>query len=272
MFEERWHGRHREGVRLWCLDVGAMEAPPVVLLHGLAGYAAEWAETASWLAHGHRVVAPEQRGHGRSERAPDDVSRTAFVEDVEMWLEELGLAQAVVVGQSLGGHTAFLLAARRPDLVRGLIVAEATPEADPDAPEVVRRWLESWPVPFASDTDAAGFFGGESLRARTWADGLERRGDGLWPAFDDEVMIAALADVSVASYWDEWRRVRCPTLLVRAAGVEGRDVYERMIAEAPSASLVEIADAGHDVHLDRPDLWREQLTTFLDKLGPLDRL
>jgi pimeloyl-ACP methyl ester carboxylesterase len=256
-------------VALWCLDIGAVEAPPVVLLHGLAGYAAEWTETASWLAHGHRVVAPEQRGHGRSERTPDDVSRTAFVEDVEMWWKELGLAQAVVVGQSLGGHTAFLLAARRPDVVRGLVVAEATPAADPDAADVVRRWLESWPVPFASVAEAAGFFGGESLRARTWADGLERRGDGLWPAFDVDVMIAALAEVSAASYWDEWQQVRCPTMLVRAAGLDGRETYQRMIAEAPSARLVEIADAGHDLHLDRPDVWRAQLEAFL---GQLDQL
>jgi pimeloyl-ACP methyl ester carboxylesterase len=269
MSQERWHGRHRDGVALWCLDIGAVEAPPVVLLHGLAGYAAEWTETASWLAHGHRVVAPEQRGHGRSERTPDDVSRTAFVEDVEMWWKELGLAQAVVVGQSLGGHTAFLLAARRPDLVRGLVVAEASPAADPDAADVVRRWLESWPVPFASVAEAAGFFGGESLRARTWADGLERRGDGLWPAFDVDVMIAALAEVSAASYWDEWQQVRCPTMLVRAADLDGRETYQRMIAEAPSARLVEIPDAGHDLHLDRPDVWRAQLEAFL---GQLDQL
>jgi pimeloyl-ACP methyl ester carboxylesterase len=269
MSQERWHGRHRDGVRLWCLDIGAIEAPPVVLLHGLAGYAAEWTETASWLADGRRVVAPEQRGHGRSERAPDDVSRTAFVEDVEMWLEELGLAPAVVVGQSLGGHTAFLLAARQPELVRGLVVAEATPAADPDAADVVRRWLESWPLPFASVAEAAGFFGGESLRARTWAGGLERRGDGLWPAFDVEVMLAALAEACTVSYWDEWRRLRCPTLLVRAAGLEGRETYQRMIAEAPSATLVDIAEAGHDLHLDRPDAWRAQLEAFLVHLDQL---
>jgi pimeloyl-ACP methyl ester carboxylesterase len=44
-----------------------------LLLHGLAGTAAEWEETASWLTANHRVVALDQRGHGRSERRPADV-------------------------------------------------------------------------------------------------------------------------------------------------------------------------------------------------------
>lgn len=108
-----------------------------MLLHGLAGYAREWDETASWLSASCRVVAPEQRGHGRSERRPADLSRSAFVDDAAAWLRRLDLAPAAVVGQSLGGHTAFLLAARHPELVRALVVAEATPDAFPDEAELV---------------------------------------------------------------------------------------------------------------------------------------
>jgi pimeloyl-ACP methyl ester carboxylesterase len=60
--------------------------------------------------------------------------------------------------------------------------------------------------------------------------------------------------------------MRCPSLLVRAAAGDGRDVYRRMLREQPLARLAELPDAGHDVHLDRPDLWREQLTAFLGHL------
>jgi pimeloyl-ACP methyl ester carboxylesterase len=268
MSAQRWHGRRRGPTRLWCLDIGAEQAPPIVLLHGLAGYAAEWHETASWLASGHRVVALEQRGHGRSERRPDDVSRQAFVADAEAWLEWLGLGSVVVAGQSLGGHTAFLLAARRPDLVRGLVVVEATPEVDRDAPKVVRSWLESWPVPFASRERAADFFGGDTLRARTWAGGLEQRDGGLWPAFEIDTMVAALEEVSSRSYWDRWRAVRCPALVFRHADGPDREVYREMVATAPNAGLAEIEDAGHDLHLDQPDRWRARLSAFLDELGP----
>jgi pimeloyl-ACP methyl ester carboxylesterase len=264
----RWHKLSRDGVQLLCLEYGGSGSPTVLLLHGLAGYAAEWAETARWLTDHHRVLAPEQRGHGRSERAPMDVSRSAFVGDAEAWLEELDLAPVVVVGQSLGGHTAFLLAAKRPDLVRGVVVAEATPEADPDAPSVVRGWLESWPVPFPSRARAVEFFRGDTDWARVWADGLEERSDGLWPAFDIDVMVAALDEGSRTSYWEAWDAIRCPTLVVRAAGGAGRDAYQRMVASHSHAHLAEIADAGHDLHLDQPRRWQSALERFLEELEP----
>lgn len=257
-----WHELERDGTRLWCRDHGGA-GPPVMLLHGLAGYAREWDETASWLSESCRVVATEQRGHGRSERRPADVSRSAFVDDAAAWLQRLDLAPATVVGQSLGGHTALLLAARHPELVRALVVAEATPDPFPDAPASVGEWFDTWPVPFASTDDAQGFFGGDTVRARTWAAGLERRDGGLWPSFDPDVMLDALTQAGATDCWDDWRRIAFPVLVVRAAGPEGRDAYERMAAANPSARLVDIEDAGHDVHLDQPAAWRRAIEPFV---------
>jgi pimeloyl-ACP methyl ester carboxylesterase len=232
-------------------------------LHGLGGYAREWDETASWL-RSHRVVAPEQRGHGRSERSPADLSPQAFVEDAEMWARELGLAPTVLVGQSLGGLTAILLAAERPDLVRGLVVIEATPAADPGAPARLRAWLDSWPVPFASRRDAADFFGREGAGPDTWAAGLDERPDGLWPSFDPEVLVAILAKASGRSYREDWARISCPALVVRGRrGWMAEDETRQMLDELPGARLAEIPDAGHDVHLDQPDRWYAVLGDFL---------
>lgn len=256
----------RQGVRLACLDHGGAGSA-AVLVHGLAGHAGEWDGTAAWLGRTRRVVAPDARGHGRSERRPGDVSRTACVDDLAGWIELLGLAPALVIGQSLGGHTAFLLAARRPELVRALVVAEAAPEADPDAPAAVEAWLRSWPASFAGRQAALGFFG-DTTWGRAWADGLEERADGLWPAFDVDVMVASLAETSQRDYWDEWRRVSCPALVVRA-GDDGvaAELVERMVAEAQDASSAVVADAGHDLHLFQPDRWREVVEAFLARSG-----
>jgi pimeloyl-ACP methyl ester carboxylesterase len=252
----------RQDVRLACLDHGG-EGPPAVLVHGLAGHAGEWDGTAAWLRATHHVVAPDARGHGRSECRPGDVSRAAFVDDLAHWIELLGLAPAVVIGQSLGAHTGFLLAARRPELVRSLVVAEATPEPDPGAPATVAAWLRSWPVPFASRDDALAFFG-DTTWGRAWAGGLDRREDGMWPAFDIDVMVASLAETSQYDHWNEWRRVSCPTLVVHAGdhGVPA-ELVERMVAEAAQASSAVIPDAGHDVHLHQPERWRETVERFL---------
>jgi pimeloyl-ACP methyl ester carboxylesterase len=77
-------------------------------------------------------------------------------------------------------------------------------------------------------------------------------------------MLAALGETSRLSYWDEWEQIRCPTLIVRAAGGEGcRRHYERMTGLLPGSRLVEIPDAGHDVHLDQPGRWRAAVEEFL---------
>ena len=256
-----WRLATRAGTRLACADFGG-DGPPAVLLHGLAGNAREWDETASWLVETHRVVALDARGHGRSERRPADVSRAAHVADVAFWVRELELGPVALVGQSLGGHTAFLVAARRPDLVRSLIVAEATPAAGPHASRAVEAWLESWPVPFDSEEAAIAFFGGETLWARGWASGLERSGDGLRPRFDADVLVASLAEVAEPC-WDDWARITVPTLVVRGDNGVPREEVLRMVELHPRARLVDIARARHDVHLENPFGWRDAVETFL---------
>jgi pimeloyl-ACP methyl ester carboxylesterase len=134
------------GVRLTVHDHGG-PGRPVLLLHGLAGHSGEWDTTAAWMSERYRVIALDQRGQGVSERHPADVSRAAYVADVIAVIEDprqeevrdggdssartLGAPRrpepVVLVGQSLGGHTAMLVAAARPDLVRALVLVEASP-------------------------------------------------------------------------------------------------------------------------------------------------
>jgi pimeloyl-ACP methyl ester carboxylesterase len=112
----------------------------VLLLHGLAGHAGEWVDTAAALTDCGQVVALDQRGHGRSETHPGDVSRDAFVADVAFVIDALELAPVVLVGQSMGANTAFLTAAAYPERVAGLVVAEASP--DGPAPDL-REHIDS---------------------------------------------------------------------------------------------------------------------------------
>ncbi|MGH2963715.1 MAG: alpha/beta fold hydrolase [Solirubrobacterales bacterium] len=257
----------RDGLRLAYLDFGG-DGPPVLFLHGLAGHAGEWAETAQWLTGRARVVALDARGHGGSERNPADVSQRAHVDDVAFVIEQLALGPVVLVGQSLGGLTAFLVAAEHPGLVRGLVVGEASPERDEEAAvEEAEHYLASWPVPFASREAAVAFFGGPSLRAESWADGLESREDGLWPRFEVAVMSRTLRAAASRSHWTEWDSIQCPALVVRAErGAIAAGEAGAMVARLPGARLVELSGAGHDLHLDRPQEWRTAISEFLDSV------
>lgn len=116
----------REGVRLALLDFGG-SGKPALLLHGLAGHSAEWSATASWLRRGRRVLALDIRGHGHSEREPQEVGPETLVADVAFAIERLELGPALLIGQSLGGHLALRVASDHPELVETLVVVEAGP-------------------------------------------------------------------------------------------------------------------------------------------------
>jgi pimeloyl-ACP methyl ester carboxylesterase len=220
----------RDGVRLAGTDFGGA-GPAVLLLHGLGGHTGEWTETASWLTEGHRVVALDARGHGESERRPADVSLDARVADVVFAIEELHLAPVVLIGQSLGGITALLTAAGRPDLVSRLVLADAGLAADDDT--VVGEVIEV---------------------LATWPE----------PRFDLDVMERTLRAAVGRSYWAEWERIECPTLVVRAEhGLVPADEAEAMAARRPDTRIVELSEAGHDLHLDSPAGWRAAVSDFL---------
>lgn len=261
----RWIPVTGRDAGLEALDFGG-EGPGVLLLHGLAGTAAEFEETAAWLTETHRVVALDQRGHGRSERRPGDLSRDAFVADAVAAIDELVHAPAVLIGQSLGAHTAFLVAAARPDLVCGLVVAEASPaEASPGQPEEIRRLLSAWPV-FPSRGAAQEFFGGDTPAGRGWARNLDETEKGLVAAFDVDVMVEAIAAAS-GERWEAWRRVQAPALIVRGeGGGVPEEVAAEMLRTLPGAELVTLP-GGHDVHLDAPEAWRAAVNGFLARLS-----
>jgi pimeloyl-ACP methyl ester carboxylesterase len=258
----------RDGTRLAGFDEGDGQRA-ILFLHGLAGHAGEWSSTAKHLPGDVRAVAADARGHGRSERTPVDVSLGAQTADAAFLVEQFGLAPVVVVGQSMGGLVAMLLAARRPELIAGLVVVEADPDqGSAETAAEVGAWLRSWQVPFRSRDEAVRFFGGSPGSAEAWAGGLEERPDGLWPAFDADVLREMLDDAIGRDYWTEWKAIECPILIVRGQRGElaaGR--AERMAASVKGATVVEIEGAGHDAHLDQPESWQTALNAFMARLA-----
>ncbi|MFD3590401.1 alpha/beta fold hydrolase [Streptomyces sp. NPDC058683] len=256
----------RDGVRLVCRDWGG-SGHPVLLLHGLAGHAGEWDVLARRLSERFRVVAVDQRGHGASERYPEDVSRAAYIADVVAITERLGLERPVLVGQSLGGHTAMLTAASHPEMVRGLVLVEAGPDGpNPNAPKEIGDWFDSWPTPFPSRAAAAEFFGGGSVGAG-WAAGLEEH-NGTWhPRFDRDVMVAALAENAQYSFDHEWRQITCSTLVVLAqSSILSEPDVDKMLQQRPATVAMSVPGTSHDLHLERPEVLLTMLLEFLETL------
>lgn len=243
-------------VRIAAWDCGGRGAT-LILLHGLAGSSRELLPTARALAGDFRVLLVDQRGHGRSSRLPRDTSRRAFTDDVIRVIEELAPGGPVVlVGQSMGAHTAFLTAHRRPDLVRLLVMLEGHVAGSdrPDDSAELGAYFRSWPASFPSVADAREFLGDSAL-TDAWIADLEETSDGLRPRFDADVMERTIREVHEPR-WTEWESLSVPTVAMFAEhGMFTAEQKDELVRRRPQTTRVDIAGATHDAHLDAFDAW-----------------
>lgn len=249
-----------DGTRISYLDSGA-PGVPVVIVHGLAGSATEFVPTAEALAH-RRVVLIDQRGHGRSTTRPHDVSRESFVSDLVGLIEQIA-PRVSLVGQSMGGHTAMLTAAARPDLVDQLVLLEADASGtDPDEPSTIRHFFESWPPLFRTRHALVEFLGDTPLH-RAWAADLAEVHGGFAPRFEPGVM-GEIMKTLVPERWAEWEQIETQTMVIFAdRGMFRPSQKEEFVRRARNAQRIDLPGASHDAHLDVFGRWIEALRGFL---------
>jgi pimeloyl-ACP methyl ester carboxylesterase len=132
----------RDGVTLAGDDTG--EGAPVVLLHGLTATRRYVVMGSTALQRsGHRVIAYDARGHGRSSAAPDpgEYGYDDLGHDLEAVLDQLEIERAVLAGASMGAQTLLWLALRHPERVGGVVVITPAYETgDNDDPQRLARW------------------------------------------------------------------------------------------------------------------------------------
>jgi esterase len=113
-------------VNLFHRDLGGAGKPPLVILHGLLGSARNWQTVGRDLAARFHVLALDLRNHGSSPHA-NEMNYEVLVQDVIAWLDTQGLSRVTLMGHSMGGKAAMLLACRHPERVERLIVVDIAP-------------------------------------------------------------------------------------------------------------------------------------------------
>jgi pimeloyl-ACP methyl ester carboxylesterase len=243
----------------------------VLLLHGLLGRASHWSGTARRLAGRHRVLALDQRGHGRAD-APARYTEDTYVEDALAAVEQLGLAPAVLVGHGTGALTAWACAARRPDLVAAVVICEMRAAAVGESTQRSwTQWFESWPLPFASLGEARAYFDGQEacpalppVYGEFFAESMAEAEDGWRPPHAAEHLLRSRDAWIAEPHWDELAHVRCPALVVRGVeGLLGRAEAQEMVRVLPRGSYAEIPEAGHLAPWEQPEAWCAAVEGFL---------
>jgi 3-oxoadipate enol-lactonase len=257
------------GVQLAVEDSG-QGGSTVLFSHGLLYSLRMWDAQIAALRSRFRCVAYDHRGQGESESAATGLDMDTLADDAVALIESLRIGPVHFVGMSMGGFVAMRVAARRPELVRSLVLVDtsAGPEPAENIPryrrlEWVARWFGTWPV--ASRVEA--IMHGASARKdparaailRVWRQNLLRA--------DTAAMNRAVEGILTReSAVPLLGKIRCPTLVMvgeeDTATVPAKS--EEIAAGIPGARLVHIPRAGHMSPIDAPEAVTAQLRSFLE--------
>lgn len=125
--QEGWAGRKQavtlpNGVTLRYVEAGPADGHPLILLHGLTDTSRSWSMTLPLLEREHRVLIPDQRGHGASDAPACCYAVPDFAGDLVALMDAKGIAKATVAGHSMGGFVAQYAAIAHPERIGRLVL------------------------------------------------------------------------------------------------------------------------------------------------------
>ncbi|MEE4174792.1 MAG: alpha/beta hydrolase [Xanthomonadales bacterium] len=267
----------------------------VLCLPGLTRNCKDFEGIAGHLADRWRVVTPDLRGRGESERDPNwkQYLPPTYVKDAWGLLDELGVERCAVIGTSLGGLMSMIMADQHPERLRGIVLNDVGPEVTPEALARISTYVGATPAQPDWATaarmakknyalaypDAEEDFWLEQAKA-AWR---EREDGMLEPAYDPAIGDAlreALKSVKLVKWmrrfglkrmkglnldpWDNFRAITMPCLLLRGelSDVISPEIVQRMQAIKPDLEVVTVPRRGHVPTLTEP-LALDALNRFL---------
>lgn len=242
--------------QLFHRDLGGAGKPPLVLLHGMLGSSRNWQSAGRDLTSGFHVLALDLRNHGASPHAPE-MDYDALSADVVRWMDEHQLGEVAMMGHSMGGKTAMLLACRHAARVSRLIVVDIAPKAyfwpAHRAEFAAMHSLDLANLASRSAAEDSWSAAIPSLGMRKFlATNLERDADGRWRWAVNLPVLAAALPALEANPLRAGDRFGGPALFI--AG--GRSLYvsahdgEAIRRHFPAARIEAIAAAGHNPHVE----------------------
>jgi pimeloyl-ACP methyl ester carboxylesterase len=239
------------GVAIHCREIGDPSAEPVLLLHGGGSQGATWDAFGAALARaGYRAIAPDLRGHGASSRTVA-YPLAGFRADAAGLLDALELGKVVLIGHSLGGHVASLVAQQQPERITRLVL-EDPPVPPPDAA--------------AEDRLSAGQLLGLALGSLVTNSWLGVPSRGARRRYHHRALVSAIRQLRTPdpAWWQGLASITMPTLVV-SGGPKSHiqpQQLEAMVQRLPDARLATVP-VGHRVHSLAPQRFRDTVLPFL---------
>jgi len=248
-----------DGIHLSYLDGG--EGVPLLLIHGFTGTATgDMSLLIDAFQDGYRIIAPDLRGYGASRPPNRDIPPNFYqrdAADLAVLLDKISCGPVVVLGFSDGAEVSLLLAAMRPDLVRGVCSWGVCGVISDEE----LRSVESWLPVSAWGPEREGWR--QRIIERHGAEQLESMISGWVSAA--RAIHAAGGNISL----DTADRIECPVLLLNGDGEVGNtpEDFRRLAERIPGGRYEFIPDCGHAIQTDQPEILIERVRGFLGDLG-----
>lgn len=245
--EETVDGR---GARLFVRRIVDPPAPPVLLLHGLGVGGSIWQSFARRLLPHLAAVAPDLRGHGRSDAPDSGYAPNDYANDLLHFIDSDLKPPVPVVGHSLGALVAMAMAELRPDLVSWLVLLD--PPLDPDLPnsEVPSVYrLRHAPAGELEAYLLSRNPGGGQLLAQSLAKLFRQASDAAFEAMLDPDVKRSRSSIRA-------EKITQPVLVIQAdpayGGILGDAAARQFVDSLPNGTLIKINKATHAVHASHP--------------------
>ena len=233
----------RDGLRLRYSVTG--DGPAVLCLHGATGTGMfEWAETAVALASGYRCVVPDLRGHGESDHRPGSLTMDELGEDLQALITHESLDRPHLVAFSFGAELALSLELRQPGTAATLVLISPGLGHPSTSVPTREQLVAAWPRPL------------RSLHVR--------HGEDHWLDLMLELCAHAAAMPELSP--EALATIDCPILLILGSNDDRRRRRQARTFEEANGrcTLVEVPDAGHAAHKQRPEVVGPLVRQFLD--------
>lgn len=264
--------RSADGLSLHARDYGHRDngATPAVCLSGLTRNAKDFHQLACRLARHRRVLAPDYRGRGLSDYAPDPAHYTVEVEldDVRALFEAAGITRAVVIGTSRGGIIAMLMAATSREMLAGVVLNDIGPVLEVEGLLRIASYLGAPPpddwsavVAYLRKTNP-GFTGLDDAAWEDFARRIFRDEDGR-PALDYDMRLASafpdpeiIKQGEIPPFWNIFEALRgLPAGLLRGehSDLLSEDTMAEMRRRVPELKVATVPGRAHTPFLDEPE-------------------
>lgn len=257
--------------------VGNARNPALLFLHGFMGSGRDWFTIANTLAHDYFCVLPDLPGHGTNTHLSLDaaIDFDILCVGLEQLLDELNLQQATLVGYSMGGRVALYFAVKYPQRVEKLVIESANPGVDNPVERDKRARLDdrraSQLLLGGMDSFVDNWYELElfaSLKRfpqqRKSAKNRRKQNNPQWAA----KIIRELSPGRQPSLWSHLPGLNMPVLLL--AGVLDEKyaaLVGQMGAVIPKATVQVVPNAGHNIHLEQPQVFADSIGRFVNSPG-----